>query len=114
MAASMSASRGTSTGAPATSKTLKDDLSRPEAYASLGTSAVELRETHISWAFLLDADVFKVKKPVEMGFLDFRTIEQRRDACDAEMRLNARLAPSTYVDVVPVRVGADGHARFGE
>jgi hypothetical protein len=50
---------------------------RPEAYGALRPTAVELAETHISWVFLLADDVFKVKKPVELGFLDFRTIERK-------------------------------------
>ena len=51
---------------------IKDDLLEPGA---------ELRETHISWVFLTDRDAYKVKKPVSMGFLDFSTLEKRREAC---------------------------------
>jgi len=72
---------------------------------------VELLETHISWVFRLEREVYKVKKPVDFGFLDFRTPEQRRAACEAEVNLNARLAPGVYLGVVPVRVGEDGRAR---
>lgn len=88
----------------------KTDLMRPEAYGALRPTAVELAETHISWVFLLADDVFKVKKPVELGFLDFRTIEQRKSACEAEVRLNARLAPRVYRGVVPVRRDEGGRA----
>ncbi|MDB4998281.1 MAG: hypothetical protein JWM74_5713 [Myxococcaceae bacterium] len=102
MRADPSASRPTS---------LKDDLQRPAAYASVArATSVTLVETHVSWVFLLDQDVFKVKKPVDLGFLDFRTREQRRAACVAEVRLNARLAPHVYRGVVAVRVGGDGRA----
>lgn len=74
----------------------------------LAQSARELRETHISWVFLHPDTVFKVKKPVNFGFLDFSTLDQRRLACENEARLNARLAPGVYLGVVPVTRRADG------
>ncbi len=73
----------------------------------------ELRETHISWVFLGAEDAFKVKKPVSLGFLDFSTIEKRREACETEVRLNRRLAPDVYRGVVPVILDASGRYRFG-
>ena len=91
---------------------LKEDLLRPAAYAG-GATCVELAETHVSWVFLVGGDVYKVKKPVDLGFLDFHTVELRRRACEAEVRLNARLAPQVYRGVVPVRVGADGRHSVG-
>jgi uncharacterized protein len=89
---------------------LKADLLRPEAYGALRPRRVELTETHISWVFLVDNDVFKVKKPVALGFLDFRSMQQRKTACDAEVRLNARLASEVYRGVVPIRRGEDGRS----
>jgi uncharacterized protein len=74
----------------------------------LAQSAREVRETHISWVFLHADTVFKVKKPVDFGFLDFSTLAQRRLACENEARLNARLAPGVYLGVVPVTRRADG------
>jgi aminoglycoside phosphotransferase family enzyme/predicted kinase len=74
---------------------------------------VELRQTHISWVFLRADDAFKVKKPVGLGFLDFTTKEKRREACEAEVRLNRRLAPDVYRGVVPVTLDALGRHRFG-
>lgn len=74
---------------------------------------MELRETHISWVFLGSDQVFKVKKPVSLGFLDFSTSEKRRRACEAEVRLNRRLAPDVYRGVVPVILDASGRHRFG-
>jgi aminoglycoside phosphotransferase family enzyme/predicted kinase len=62
----------------------------------------ELRETHISWAFLRAEEVLKVKKPVDLGFLDYRDPERRRGYCEAEVELNRRLAPDVYLDVVPI------------
>jgi aminoglycoside phosphotransferase family enzyme/predicted kinase len=76
--------------------------------ADLEAAGFELIETHISWVFLGEAEVFKVKRPVDVGFLDFTTLEKRREACDAEVRLNRRLAPEVYIDVVPVTVDAAG------
>ena len=98
---------------------LRADLSRPEAYdlaegdQPARSGKVDLVETHISLVALLDHDVFKVKKAVNLGFVDFRTREQRRAACEAEVLLNRRLAPHVYLGTVPVRRGEDGRARFG-
>lgn len=90
------------------------DLLRPEAFAPLVTAkSVAFAETHISWVFMLERDVFKVKKPVNLGFLDFSTIEKRQIACEAEVRLNGRLAPDVYHGVIAVRRGEDGRARIG-
>ncbi|MES1209959.1 MAG: hypothetical protein ABUS79_28820, partial [Pseudomonadota bacterium] len=68
------------------------DLLRPEAYGP-GVERVTLRATHASWVFLTETDAFKVKRPVDLGFLDYRTVDDRRRACQEEVRLNARLAP---------------------
>ncbi len=91
---------------------LRDDLSRAEAYPA-PVRPPEVRETHVSWAFLTDADVYKVKKPVKYPFLDFSTLTARRHACEAEVVLNQRLAAGAYFGVVPVRRGPDGKAWFG-
>ncbi len=79
----------------------------------LEATGFELIETHISWVFLGPSEVFKVKRPVDFGFLDFTTIEARRRACDAEVRLNRRLAPDVYLDVVPVTVDTTGAHSIG-
>ncbi len=62
----------------------------------------ELAETHISWVLLSSDYVYKIKKPVKFSFLDFSTLEKRRDLCEEEVRLNRRLAPDVYLGVVPV------------
>ncbi|MGA7123154.1 MAG: AAA family ATPase [Polyangiaceae bacterium] len=90
---------------------LKVDLLRPQAYGGLRPGRIDLVETHISLVFLTDRDVFKVKKPVDLGFVDFRTVKQRKAACDAEVLLNVRLAPEVYRGVVPIRRGQDGGCR---
>jgi uncharacterized protein len=79
----------------------------------LMVGAEELRETHISWVLLFERTVFKLKKPVNFGFLDFSTLERRRAACEAEVTLNARLAPGVYRGVVPILRDGQGRHRFG-
>src|SRR6266545_7941269 len=70
---------------------------------------VDLRETHISWVFLAGQRAYKVKKPIVLPFLDYRTLAPRRALCAEEVRLNRRLAPSVYVGVVAlVARGAHG------
>lgn len=73
---------------------------------------VRLIQTHASWVTLLPRSVYKVKKPVKLGFLDFSTIEKRRRFCEHEVALNRRLAPGIYLGVVPVAKGRAGLA-FG-
>src|SRR5262245_24007260 len=63
---------------------------------------VEFRHTHISVVFLAGAFAYKIKKPVDLGFLDFSTLEKRRHFCEEEVRLNRRLAPAVYLGVVPI------------
>jgi uncharacterized protein len=82
-------------------------LSRPESYAE-GASAVEIIETHMSFVFLTDRYVYKLKKPVRYPFLDFRTLEARRFNCQEELRLNRRLARNVYLGVVPLALTRDG------
>jgi uncharacterized protein len=76
-------------------------LLQPNAYPH-EVRAVRCIETHISWVFLTGLYAYKVKKPVDLGFLDFSTLALRRDACEAELQLNRRLAPELYIDVVPI------------
>ncbi|MEO5695741.1 MAG: AAA family ATPase, partial [Burkholderiaceae bacterium] len=69
---------------------------------------VRLIETHISWVLLSDALAYKLKKPVRLPFLDYTTLARRRRSCEAELHVNARLAPTLYLDVIEVRSGSDG------
>lgn len=73
---------------------------------------VEKLETHISHLFLVGPHVYKVKKAVDLGFLDFSTLERRHFYCLEELRLNRRLAPALYLDVVPI-TGSYEHPRVG-
>jgi aminoglycoside phosphotransferase family enzyme/predicted kinase len=59
-------------------------------------------QTHISVVFLVGAEVYKVKKPVRLDFVDFSTLEKRQHFCEEEVRLNRRLAPHVYRGVVPI------------
>jgi aminoglycoside phosphotransferase family enzyme/predicted kinase len=63
---------------------------------------VELIETHISWVLLAGEYAWKLKKPVNFGFVDFSTLERRRFFCEEEIRLNGRLAPGLYLRAVPI------------
>src|SRR5438270_1798519 len=87
-------------------------LSRPDSYPRL-TTTVTVVETHISWVFLTDQYVYKLKKPVRFAFLDYSTLELRRAACTEEVRLNSRLAPGIYLGVVPITRDTSGQLHVG-
>lgn len=72
------------------------------------TTTVELVQTHVSWIFLTDTHAFKVKKPVNFGFLDFSTIDKRLFYCNEEVRLNRRLCPDIYEGVIALHETGDG------
>lgn len=76
-----------------------ESLLDPSAYP-VQTRTVELIQTHISWLFLTETHVFKLKKPVNFGFLDFSTLDRRRFYCHEEIRLNRRLCPDIYEQVI--------------
>ncbi len=63
---------------------------------------VRLIETHISWVLLAGDFAYKIKKSVNLGFLDFTTLDLRRFYCDEEIRLNRRLAPQLYLETLPI------------
>ncbi len=92
--------------------TIVQRLGRVDAYPHR-PETVEVKETHISWVFLAGDLVYKVKKPVHFDFLDFSTVERREQACRDEVRLNRRLAPDVYLDVVPITETPGGGLRFG-
>ena len=76
-------------------------LSAPSAYPH-PVETVAVRQTHISIVFLAGSFAYKVKKPVDLGFIDYGTLERRHHFCEEEVRLNRRLAPEVYLGVVPV------------
>src|SRR5437667_3226511 len=83
------------------SKELVDFLESPALYPHR-PAEVHAVQTHISWVFIASPFVFKVKKSVNLGFLDFSTLEKRRHFCQREVELNRRLCPEIYLDVVPI------------
>ncbi len=87
-------------------------LESPAAYPS-PASTVEVIETHLSRLYFVGERVFKVKKAVDLGFVDFTTLEKRRHACEEEVRLNRRLAPGVYRGVLPVVRDATGRVHVG-
>lgn len=86
-----------------TPEELHQRLLDPQVYPS-PPGTIELHETHISCVYLTDNKVYKIKKPVNFGFLDFSTLEQRQHFCRQEVLLNRRFAPDTYLGVVPIRL----------
>jgi aminoglycoside phosphotransferase family enzyme/predicted kinase len=74
---------------------------------------IRLLETHISWVILTGEYAYKLKKPVNLGFLDFSTLEQRYFYCQEEIRLNRRLAPELYLGVVPITGTAEAPSMAG-
>jgi aminoglycoside phosphotransferase family enzyme len=76
-------------------------LMKPEAYDEQ-PGRIELTQTHISFVFLTSNFVYKVKKAVDLGFLDFTTLEKRQFFCEKELELNKRLCGGMYLEVVPI------------
>jgi aminoglycoside phosphotransferase family enzyme len=82
-------------------KQVVEAMMKPEAYDE-DTGSIEVVQTHISVVFLTKRFVYKVKKAVNFGFLDFTTLEKRRFFCEKELELNRRLCGDMYVEVVPI------------
>lgn len=82
-------------------------LSRPGNYPDRAAN-IEVRETHMSWVFLGERLVHKLKKPVRYPFLDFSTVEARQRDCEREVRLNRRLAGGIYLGMVALHTTPEG------
>ena len=103
---------------------LKDQVAVLEALRSSrayphATQEIRTVETHISWVFLTGDIAYKIKKAVELPYLDFSTLERRERACRDELELNRRLAPSFYHEVVGIggepsalRIGGEPAVEF--
>src|SRR5438874_11872411 len=87
---------------------LRDPASHPS-----DAGPVEVIETHISIVFLVGRRAFKLKRAVKYPYLDFSTIERRRAACTAELRLNRRTAPQLYLEVRPISRLSAGRLEWG-
>ena len=101
----------------AAGRRLVEGLRRAAAYPHPVTEPIRLVETHVSWVLLTGDYAYKLKKPVRLSFLDYATLERRRELCHEELRLNRRLAPGLYLDVSAIggtedtpRVDAGGPA----
>jgi uncharacterized protein len=97
-------SPGTRTQPP---RKLIDFLKSPDSYPHQPRQVFSV-QTHISWVFIASPFVFKVKKPVNLGFLDFSTLQERRFFCRRELELNRRLCPEVYLEVLPLYETASG------
>jgi aminoglycoside phosphotransferase family enzyme len=98
------------TGSCAPETTLAEKVAfllRSSSYSE-GPAAIEAIETHMAWVFLTPRHAYKLKKPVRYAFLDFSTLEARRRDCEAEVRLNRRLARDVYLGTVPLTRQPDG------
>ena len=97
------------------------DSTLPAKVASLSTPStypdrparISALETHMSWVFLTDRYVYKMKKPVRYEFLDFSTLALRQQDCEQELRLNRRLAPDVYLGAVPLTADPRGALHVG-
>lgn len=87
-------------------------LRRASSYGEQGAH-VRVHESHMSFVFLVSMRAYKLKKPVRLSFLDFSTLARRQAACEAEFRLNKRLAPGIYSGVEKLTRGEDGQLNIG-
>jgi aminoglycoside phosphotransferase family enzyme len=93
---------------------LIQSLQKPGAYPE-PPSKIELLQTQISYVLIADDFVYKIKKPVDMGFLDYSTLEKRLFYCRKEIELNSRLCADAYLGIIPITgdsgdyiIGGDG------
>ncbi|MCL6436797.1 MAG: AAA family ATPase [Leptolyngbyaceae cyanobacterium HOT.MB2.61] len=96
---------------------LIQQMTQPEFYSHPVTEPIQLIQTHVSYVLLTGEFAYKVKKPVNFGFLDFLTLEKRKHFCEEELRLNQRGAAELYLEVLPItqegnrlRLGGKGEA----
>jgi aminoglycoside phosphotransferase family enzyme len=82
-------------------KEMLEALKNKEAYDEV-VKEIRLIQTHISWVFLTGDFVYKIKKPVDFGFLDFTTLEKRKKFCEKELEINRMFSPDIYLGVIPV------------
>ena len=92
---------------------LINDLKQPSAYPET-TENVILIQTHISIVFVCDEFVYKIKKPVNFGFLDFSTLEKRKYYCNREVELNSRFSKNVYLGIYPVTFNGTKHTINGK
>jgi uncharacterized protein len=91
---------------------LIQQMLQPEFYPHPVPSPIQLIQTHISYVLLAGDYAYKVKKPANFGFLDFSSLGQRQHFCQEELRLNRRLCPELYLDVLSIVETPEGNYRF--
>lgn len=87
---------------PHSSDTLREAMRDPAFYPHPTVHNIQVIHTHISTVFLTGEFAYKIKKPVNFGFLDFTQLADRKHFCHEELHLNRRLAPALYLDVAPI------------
>lgn len=92
---------------------LIESLLTPDAYPDR-PSTIDLIQTHISYILITPVFVYKIKKPVNFGFLDFTTLEKRRFFCEQEVKLNRRLSPDIYLGVARIVKKDEGLFIYGD
>jgi aminoglycoside phosphotransferase family enzyme/predicted kinase len=98
-----------------TESTLPDVIQamlKPEFYPHPVSEPIELMQTHVSYVLLTGDYVYKLKKPVNFGFLDYSTLDKRKHFCEEEIRLNQRGAKELYLEVLPISAH-NGKLGFG-
>ncbi|HGM5583186.1 TPA: AAA family ATPase [Pseudomonas putida] len=95
------------------SQALISALQNPALYPH-AVEGFQLIETHISWVLLTGEYAYKIKKPMNFGFLDFTGLDQRRHFCNEELRLNQRLTEGLYLEVLPITGSAEAPQLGGE
>ncbi len=89
-------------------ETFVEQLQNPKTFGLSNKSDIQLIQTHISFVVLTKSFAYKIKKSVDFGFLDFSTLEKRKHFCHEELRLNSRLCPELYKDVIKFTETSDG------
>ena len=88
-------------------------LLNPKKYPD-NPDKINLVQTHISYVLISKEKVYKIKKPVDFGFLDFTTLEKRKFYCEQEIVLNSRLTPEIYEKVIEIRKKGDDYYFNGD
>ena len=94
---------------------LIQQMLEPDFYPhAVSESPIRLLQTHVSYVLLTGEFVYKLKKPVNFGFLDYSTLDKRQHFCQEEIRLNQRTAAELYLDIVPITADGDRFVLGGE
>ena len=89
-------------------------LLQKEAYPHPVSLQIRLEQTHISYLLLTGKWAYKIKKPLNLGFLNFSSLEKRKFYCEEELKLNRHFAPELYRAVLPITKSSSGKYRLGQ